>query len=221
MANDNYSFTPEGVYPALPTPMDENHEINYTTLREHLEYLSENDIPGVVPAGCTGHAATLPHDEHVEYVSRVADMAGELGLDVIAGSGTNSTWETIELASEIEEVADIDAHLHISPYQVKPAQRGNVQHYETVAEELEEDIIAYNVPSRTGRNLLLETQERISEIPGVIGMKEASPLELTFPANSTRACLAFAVFKSSSMYSSNFSLTFSASSSRPSPSLSL
>lgn len=167
-------FEPEGVYPALPTAMDEKDEINYDAMEEHLEYLAENGIPGVVPAGCTGHAATLPHDEHIEYVSRISEMADELGLDVIAGSGTNSTYETIDLAQGIEETADIDAHLMISPYQNKPAQRGNIQHYELVADEIEEPIIAYNVPSRTGRNLIPDTQERISEIPGVIGIKEAS-----------------------------------------------
>ncbi|PSG99077.1 MAG: 4-hydroxy-tetrahydrodipicolinate synthase [Nanohaloarchaea archaeon SW_7_43_1] len=171
---EEYDFEPEGVFPALPTPMNEEDEINYEASREHLEYLAENGIPGVVPAGCTGHAATLFHDEHIDYVTEVARMADDLGLDVIAGSGTNSTYETIDLAQRIEENADIDAHLMISPYQNKPAQRGNIQHYELVAEEVEEPIIAYNVPSRTGRNLVPETQERISEIPGVIGMKEAS-----------------------------------------------
>ena len=168
------SFEPEGVFPALPTPMDDEDQINYNASREHLKYLADNGVQGVVPAGCTGHAATLPQKEHVEYVSRVADMARELGLDVIAGSGTNSTYETIDLAQSIEEEADIDAHLQISPYQNKPAQRGNIQHYQHTSEALDEPIIAYNVPSRTGRNLIPETQERISEIPGVIGMKEAS-----------------------------------------------
>ena len=168
------SFEPEGVYPALPTAMDENNEINYDTMEQHLEYLAENGVQGVVPAGCTGHAATLTHDEHVEYVSRVAEMAQNLGLDVIAGSGTNSTYETIDLAQNIEDEADIDAHLQISPYQNKPAQRGNIQHYEQTAEALDEPIIAYNVPSRTGRNIVPDTQEIISEIPGIIGMKEAS-----------------------------------------------
>ena len=172
--NDQHGFVPEGVFPAMPTPMYENNEINYEAAEQHLEYLAENGVQGVVPAGCTGHAATLPHDEHVEYVSRISEMAQDLGLDVIAGSGTNSTFETIDLATDIEEEADIDAHLQISPYQNKPTQRGNVQHYELVAEELDEPIIAYNVPSRTGRNLVPDTQEIISEIPGVIGMKEAS-----------------------------------------------
>ena len=168
------SFEPEGVYPALPTPMDAEDDIDYEASRRHLEYLAENGVQGVVPAGCTGHAATLPHDEHVEYVSRVSEMAQDLGLDVVAGSGTNSTYETIDLAQSIEEEADIDAHLQISPYQNKPAQRGNIQHYELVADEVQEPIIAYNVPSRTGRNLIPDTQEQISHIPGVIGVKEAS-----------------------------------------------
>jgi 4-hydroxy-tetrahydrodipicolinate synthase len=175
--SEQCDFEPVGVFPALPTPMDQNNEINYDALEQHLEYLSDNGIDGVVPAGCTGHAATLPHDEHVEYVSNVSDLVDDFGMDVIAGSGTNSTLETIDLAGRIEEEADIDAHLMISPYQVKPANRGNLQHYERVADEVEEPIIAYNVPSRTGKNLGPETQERISEISGVIGVKEASNME--------------------------------------------
>lgn len=172
--SNQYDFVPAGVFPAMPTPMDDDNEINYDAAEDHLQYLADNDVQGVVPAGCTGHAATLPHDEHVEYVSRISEMAQDLGLDVIAGSGTNSTFETIDLAQDIEEQADIDAHLQISPYQNKPTQRGNIQHYELVAEELDQPIIAYNVPSRTGRNLVPDTQEKISEISGVIGMKEAS-----------------------------------------------
>lgn len=173
------SFTPEGVFPALPTPISDDGSINYEAAENHIEYLEENGVHGIVPAGCTGHAATLgdrggenlEYDEHVEFVSRLADMTD---LPVIAGDGMNSTQQTLELASRIEEEADIDAHLMISPYQNCPPQDLIIEHYRRLAEELEKPIIAYNVPGRTGRNIDSETTLELARIDGVIGIKEAS-----------------------------------------------
>jgi len=172
-------FTPEGVFPALPTPIDEDGEINYEAAENHIEYLEENGVHGIVPAGCTGHAATLgdqggenlEYDEHVEFVSRLTEMTD---LPVIAGDGMNSTQQTLELASRIEEEADIDAHLMISPYQNCPPQDLIIEHYRTLADELEKPIIAYNVPGRTGRNIDAETTLELARIDGIIGIKEAS-----------------------------------------------
>ena len=173
------SFLPEGVFPALPTPINEDGSINYEAAREHIEYLEEGGVHGIVPAGCTGHAATLgdqgsenlEYDEHVEFVSRLSEMTD---LPVIAGDGMNSTQQTLELASRIEDEADIDAHLIISPYQNCPPQDLIIEHYRTLAENLEEPIIAYNVPGRTGRNIEAETTVELARIDGVIGIKEAS-----------------------------------------------
>lgn len=173
-------FEPRGVYPALPTPIAEDGSINYEASENHIEYLAENGVDGVVPAGCTGHAATLGdqgedlYGEHVEYVSRVAEMAREHGLDVIAGDGLNSTQQTIDLATEVEEAADIDAHLMISPYQNCPPQDLIVSHYEDIAEEVDAPIVAYNVPGRTGRNIEADTVMDLAETPGVTAIKEAS-----------------------------------------------
>lgn len=172
-------FTPEGVFPALPTPIDDDGSINYEAAENHIEYLEENGVHGIVPAGCTGHAATLgdqgsdnlEYDEHVEFVSRLSEMTD---LPVIAGDGMNSTQQTLELAQRIEEEADIDAHLMISPYQNCPPQDLIVEHYRTLAGELEKPIIAYNVPGRTGRNIEAETTLELARIDGVIGIKEAS-----------------------------------------------
>lgn len=173
------NFTLEGVFPALPTPIGEDGEINYEAAREHIEYLEDGGVHGIVPAGCTGHAATLgdrgsdnlEYDEHVEFVSRLAEMTD---LPVIAGDGMNSTQQTLELAQRIEQEADIDAHLMISPYQNCPPQDLITEHYRRLAEELEKPIIAYNVPGRTGRNIEAETTVELAQIDGVIGIKEAS-----------------------------------------------
>lgn len=170
-------FVPEGIFPALPTPINEDGSINYEAAENHIEYLEEGGVHGIVPAGCTGHAATLGDrssdmfNEHVEFVSRIAEMTD---LPVIAGDGMNSTKQTLELARRIEEEADIDAHLMISPYQNCPPQDLIVKHYRKLAEELEKPIIAYNVPGRTGRNIEAETCLELAKIDGVIGMKEAS-----------------------------------------------
>lgn len=174
------SYSPEGVYTALPTPIAEDGSINYEASENHIEYLAENGVHGVVPAGCTGHAASLGdqgdslYDEHVEYVSRIADMAREHDLEVIAGDGLNSTQQTVDLAGRAEDEADIDAHLVITPYQNCPPQDLLVSHYEDIAGSLDQPVVAYNVPGRTGRNVEPETVETLAEISGVVGLKEAS-----------------------------------------------
>ncbi len=172
-------FQPIGVFPALPTPINKDGSINYSAARNHIEYLEQNGVHGIVPAGCTGHAATLgdgggnnlEYDEHIEFVSRVSQMTE---LPVIAGDGMNSTQQTLELASRIEKESDTDAHLIISPYQNCPPQDLIIEHYRTIAENLEKPIIAYNVPGRTGRNMQTETTIELAKIDGVVGIKEAS-----------------------------------------------
>ncbi|MFB6208977.1 MAG: dihydrodipicolinate synthase family protein [Candidatus Nanohaloarchaea archaeon] len=167
-----------GVYPAMPTAMDEDFRINYEAMEQLIDYLEAGGVEGLVPAGCTGHAPTLGdmseeelYDEHVRYVSEISEMTD---LPVIAGDGMNSTTQTIELAGAVEDEADIDAHLVITPYQNKPPQDRLISHYEDVAASLEEPLTAYNVPSRTGVNIEPRTLESIADIPGVIGIKEAS-----------------------------------------------
>ena len=172
-------FEPEGVFPAIPTPMNEDNSINYEAAENHIEYLENAGVHGIVPAGCTGHAATLgdrgkdniDYQEHVEYVKRISEMTD---LPVIAGDGINSTEQTLQLASKVEEEADIAAHLIISPYQNCPPQDLIVEHYRELARELEKPIIAYNVPGRTGRNVEADTVLELARIDGVIGIKEAS-----------------------------------------------
>jgi len=101
-------------------------------------------------------------------------VAQDRGLEVIAGDGTNVTWETGNLAHQVEEQADIDAHLMISPYQNKPMQDGIGRHYEQLADSLDEPIILYNVPSRTGQNVAAETTVGLADHDNIVGLKEAS-----------------------------------------------
>jgi len=169
-------FKPIGVFPALPTPLNSDGSINYTAMENFIEYLEDGGVHGIVPAGCTGHAASLGDrggtEEHVRFVKKVSEMTD---LPVIAGDGINTTEQTIDLAAKVEEEADIDAHLMISPYQNCPPQDMIVEHYKEISKHVEKPIVAYNVPGRTGRNIEAETTLRLAEeVPGVVGIKEAS-----------------------------------------------
>ena len=171
------NFVPSGVYPALPTPITDDGAINYEASSEHVAHLEAAGVHGVVPAGCTGHAATLGdrgtdlYEEHIGYVEHVA---ASTDLPIIAGDGMNSTAQTLELAGQIEDAVDIAAHLMISPYQNCPPQDLIIKHYRRLAESLRKPIIAYNVPSRTGQNIAAETTLELAAIDGICGIKEAS-----------------------------------------------
>lgn len=177
----------EGIAPAVPTPRYESDNpvnpgnVNYDALEDHLEYIAERGVHGVTLAGCTGLASEFSHDDHVEFVSRAADMARERDLYVIAGTATNSTRESYELGRDVEENADIDAHLLIYPYKVKPELEGVETHYEALADELEAPGIVYNVPSRTGRGFnpdemydSIDTLVRLADHDNIIGFKDAT-----------------------------------------------
>ena len=167
----------EGIYPAIPTPINNDNSINYESLENHLDYLEKNGVHGVVPAGCTGHAASLGdhgeglYEEHVDFISRTVEYTG---LPVLAGTGMNTPRQAIELAQKVEENADIDAHMMISGYVNCPPQDQLVEHYRTVASEVEKPIIAYTVPGRTGTDIGVEGAVELAEIEGITGLKEAS-----------------------------------------------
>ncbi len=173
-------FELAGIFPANPTPRYESNDpvnpghVNYEALGEHLDYLAEGGVHGVTIAGCTGMASEFSHDEHVRYLERAADMARDRGLDVIAGTATNSTRESYDLATDVAAAADIDAHLMISPYKVKPEPDGVETHYEALADRLDDPIILYDVPSRTGRQLDIDSVTRLAEHDNIIGVKDAT-----------------------------------------------
>ena len=129
-------------------------------------------IHGLVAVGTTGESATLSVSEHVEVIRRVVEVAARR-VPVIAGAGANSTAEAIEL-SKASEAAGADALLHVTPYYNKPPQEGLYRHYAAIARETRLPIILYNVPGRTGCDLLPETVERLAEIDNIVAIKEAS-----------------------------------------------
>ncbi|MBC9985873.1 MULTISPECIES: 4-hydroxy-tetrahydrodipicolinate synthase [unclassified Haloferax] len=165
------SFDFRGVYPAMTTPFHEDGSIDFEQFQADVRRLEEAGVDGVVPVGSTGESATLTHDEHVEVVEAAVEAVEE--VPVIAGSGSNSTREALELSRRSAD-AGADALLLISPYYNKPEQAGLVDHYRTIADEIDLPQIVYNVPGRTGSNILPETAATLAEHPNITGYKAAS-----------------------------------------------
>ncbi len=156
---------------ALVTPFSED-KVDFTKLEELVHQQIELGTNGIVPCGTTGESATLSHEEHQEVITRVL-KAAEGKIPVIAGTGSNSTEEAIRLTRFAQEIG-ADGSLLITPYYNKPTQEGLFRHFAKIAGETELPIILYNVPSRTGVNMLPETVIRLSEIKNIVGIKEAS-----------------------------------------------
>jgi 4-hydroxy-tetrahydrodipicolinate synthase len=159
-----------GVYPAMCTPFHDDGSIDFETLREDARRLEGAGVDGLVPMGSTGESATVSHDEHVEVIEAVLDAVEE--IPVIGGSGSNNTREALELSRRAAD-AGADGLLLISPYYNKPEQAGLIDHYTTIADEVDVPQIVYNVPSRTGRNIEPETVARLAEHENILGYKAA------------------------------------------------
>ena len=160
-----------GVFPAMTTPFHEDGSIDFEQLQSDVRRLEEAGVDGLVPVGSTGESATLTHDEHVEVVEAVVEAVED--VPVIAGSGSNSTREALELSRRSAD-AGADALLLISPYYNKPEQAGLVDHYRTLADEVDIPQIVYNVPGRTGSNIEPETVATLAQHPNIAGYKAAS-----------------------------------------------
>jgi 4-hydroxy-tetrahydrodipicolinate synthase len=132
----------------------------------------EEGIHFLVPCGTTGESPTLKHDEHLAVVD-IAVRTSAKRVPVIAGAGGNNTAKIIELVTELKKIG-VDGILSVSPYYNKPTQEGIYQHFRAIAESTDLPIIVYNVPGRTGSNILPETILRLAEISNIAGVKEAS-----------------------------------------------
>jgi 4-hydroxy-tetrahydrodipicolinate synthase len=161
-----------GVMTALVTPFTADGAIDEDALRAHIDRQIADGVDAIAPAGTTGEAATLNMAEH-KRVIRIAVEHAAGRVPVIAGSGSNSTEESIELTRAAKEIG-ADAALLISPYYVKPSQEGIYQHYKAVAEAVHIPQIMYNVPGRTHSNMLPDTVARLSRVPNIVGIKDAT-----------------------------------------------
>ena len=160
-----------GTYTAMVTPFNANGSVDYGKLRDLVEEQVAAGVEGLVPVGTSGESPTLSMEEHSRVVEFVAETANRR-VQVVAGTGANSTAEALRLTREALEMG-VDASLQVCPYYNKPNQEGLYRHFSTIA-DLGLPIILYNVPSRTGRDISLETVVRLSKHPNVAAVKEAS-----------------------------------------------
>jgi len=160
-----------GVFPAMTTPFASDGRIDHETLAADARRLEDAGVAGLVPAGSTGESATLTHDEHIEVVETVVEAVDD--VPVIAGSGSNSTHEAVDLSRRAAG-AGADALLLISPYYNKPEQAGLYEHFRAVADAIDLPQIVYNVPGRTGRNIEPETVADLATHENVRAYKAAS-----------------------------------------------
>jgi len=165
-------FNLKGSIAALVTPMDSDGEINWEGLEELIQWHIRSNTSGLVIVGTTGESATLDVAEHVQLIERAVDIS-EGKIKIIAGTGANSTKEAIYLTNSAKS-AGADASLLVTPYYNKPTQEGLYQHYMLIADEVDLPQILYNVPSRTGCDLLNETVLRLVDHENIVGLKDAT-----------------------------------------------
>ena len=162
----------EGALTAMVTPFDKDGKIDEDGLRKNVQFQIKKGIHGLVPVGTTGECATLSYEEHNRVVDVVVDAA-KGKVPVLAGTGSNSTWEAIMLTRHAKD-AGADGALLVVPYYNKPTQAGLYQHYKRIAEEVDLPQMIYNIPSRTGMNMLPETMAKLAKVKNIVGVKEAS-----------------------------------------------
>jgi 4-hydroxy-tetrahydrodipicolinate synthase len=161
----------KGAIVAIVTPF-KNGCVDEERLRELIEFQIENGTDGIVPCGTTGESPTLSYEEHDRVIEITVD-AVKKRVPVIAGTGSNSTDEALRLTKHAYEVG-ADAALMVTPYYNRPTQEGMYQHYKFIADRVAIPIIVYNIPGRTGANLLPETLARLAAISNIVGVKEAA-----------------------------------------------
>lgn len=157
---------------AMVTPFDSEGKVDYEQAKRLALALLDSGSDGVVVAGTTGEAPTLTHQEKLRLFQEVKSAVGDRGA-VIAGAGTYSTAESVELSQQAQRLG-VDGLLLTCPYYNKPSQDGLYRHFETIARAVSLPCILYNIPGRTGVNISAETTVRLSALPNVVGIKEAS-----------------------------------------------
>ncbi|OTA18895.1 N-acetylneuraminate lyase [Xenorhabdus beddingii] len=170
MVSDHSDFT--GSIVALITPMDSAGRIDKAGLKKLVDYHIASGTSAIVSVGTTGECATLSHDEHVEVVLRTLEVA-DGRIPVIAGTGANATAEAISLTQRFENTGVVGC-LSVTPYYNRPSQEGLYLHYKAIAENTDLPQILYNVPSRTGCDLLPPTVARLAKLKNIVAIKEAT-----------------------------------------------
>jgi 4-hydroxy-tetrahydrodipicolinate synthase len=175
----------KGSLVALITPMRADGAIDERGFASFIDWQIQQGTHGIVPVGTTGESPTLSHDEHKRVVEIAVEVAGGR-VPVIAGAGSNSTREAIELAAHAKR-AGADATLVVTPYYNKPTQEGLFLHYSAIADAVELPLIIYNIPGRSVVDMSVETMARLARHPNIVGVKDATA-NLARPLHTRRAC---------------------------------
>jgi len=165
----------EGTFTAIVTPFrdDAKRSIDWDAYGRLVAHQLDGKITGIVPCGTTGESPTLDHEEHLELVRRTVELAKGKAL-VVAGTGSNSTREALDMTQAAEKMG-VDAVMVVVPYYNRPTQDGLVEHFVTVASSVKCPVVVYNVPGRTGSDLLTASLQRIAaRAPNVVAVKEAT-----------------------------------------------
>ena len=161
-----------GSHVALITPMLKDGQVDYPSLKRLLDYQLENGTDGLIIMGTTGEAATIPFAEQIDVLQYVlVHVQGR--IQIIAGNGSNSTAEAVE-KTKVLSALPMDGFLTVTPYYNKPTQQGMLAHFKAVAGATEKPVLLYNVPGRTGVDLLPATVAELSKVPNITGIKEAT-----------------------------------------------
>ena len=160
-----------GSIPALITPFT-NNEIDYNSFNKIIEWSIKEGSHGFVPCGTTGESPTLTHEEHKKVVEECVNIVDKR-VPVIAGTGSNSTYEAIEFTKHAEK-SGADGALVVTPYYNKPTQKGLYKHFEIIASNTKLPIIIYNIPGRSVVDMSIETMNELSKINNIIGVKDAT-----------------------------------------------
>ncbi|MCB1159409.1 MAG: 4-hydroxy-tetrahydrodipicolinate synthase [Leptospiraceae bacterium] len=161
----------QGVFTAIVTPF-KNDKIDYDSYFKILDIQIKSDVTGIVPCGTTGESPTLSHEEHEEFIRKTVEYVNKRKL-IIAGTGSNSTREAIRLTERACKDG-VDGVLSVNPYYNKPGQKGLYEHFKQVAEVSSVPVMLYNIPGRTGVNLLPATILKLSKEKNIRSVKEAS-----------------------------------------------
>ena len=168
--NKNHSFIGSNV--ALITPMFDDGSVDYEALNHLIDFHIDSGTSSIVSVGTTGESATVGIKEHLKIINHTVKYAAKR-IPIIAGTGANSTSEAIDLTQEAKNLG-ADACLLVTPYYNKPTQEGLFQHFKLIAESVNIDQILYNVPGRTAVDMTVDVISRLSEIPNIIGIKDAT-----------------------------------------------
>jgi len=163
----------KGAGVAITTPFLANGEVDYDTFKAQIEYQIANGTDAIIVCGTTGEASCLSHEEHLDCIKFCCEVVNKR-IPVIAGTGSNCTETAIYLSTEAEKYG-VDGLLVVTPYYNKATQKGLIEHYTMIANSVKLPIIMYNVPSRTGCNILPETAAKLCKtVENIVGIKEAS-----------------------------------------------